>query len=250
MTDFAQTRQRFHLPDGVIYLDGNSLGPLPKTAAEHARRTTEDEWGEMLIRGWNQAGWMHLPSRLGDRIGVLIGAPAGSTVVGDTLSIKVYQALASALEMRPDRRVVVSDSGNFPTDLYMADGLLKSLGKGHELRIVEPEAVAYAMYDSYQLVRQAGLPINFPMVLNEGGAVSKLWRRIIADVFNVPLVLVKRRTGAPFGDAVLATAILDRLLHHSQVITVRGESYRLREKRRSGLFRVDLSPLAPTAEGA
>ena len=152
MTDFAQTRQRFHLPDGVIYLDGNSLGPLPKAAAEHARRTTEDEWGEMLIRGWNQAGWMHLPSRLGDRIGALIGAPAGSTVVGDTLSIKVYQALASALEMRPERRVVVSDSGNFPTDLYMADGLLKSLGKGHELRIVEPEAVAYAIDDSVAAV--------------------------------------------------------------------------------------------------
>jgi kynureninase len=96
----------------------------------------------MLITGWNKARWMDLPARLGDRIGRLIGAPAGSTVVGDTLSIKVYQAVASALEMRPGRKIVLSDNGNFPTDLYMADGLLKSLKQGHELKVVDPEAVA------------------------------------------------------------------------------------------------------------
>ncbi len=152
MTDFDRTRQLFDLPDGVIYLDGNSLGPLPRAASERARRTIADEWGQMLIRGWNQAGWMHLPERLGDRIGALIGAPAGSTVVGDTLSIKVYQALASALELRPDRKVVVSDSGNFPTDLYMADGLLKSLGRGHELKIVAPEDVSGAIDETVAAV--------------------------------------------------------------------------------------------------
>jgi kynureninase len=81
---------------------------------------------------------MDLPARLGDRIGRLIGAPAGSTVVGDTLSIKVYQAVASAVEMRPGRKIVLSDNGNFPSDLYMADGLLKSLKQGHELKVVDP----------------------------------------------------------------------------------------------------------------
>lgn len=152
MTDFERTRSLFAMPEGVIYLDGNSLGPLPKTAMLRAGQTMTDEWGAMLIRGWNQASWMHMPSRLGDRIGALIGAPAGSTVVGDTLSIKVYQALASALDLRPDRRVVVSDNGNFPTDLYMADGLLKSLERGHELRIVDPRDVTGTIDDTVAAV--------------------------------------------------------------------------------------------------
>ena len=146
MTDiFARTRDLFHLPDGVIYLDGNSLGPLPKAVAARVARTIEAEWGNELIRGWNTAGWIDLPSRVGDRIGRLIGAPAGTVVTGDTLSIKVYQALASALDMRPDRKVVISDSGNFPTDLYMAQGLLRSLDKGHELRVVAPDEVEAAI---------------------------------------------------------------------------------------------------------
>ena len=104
-----------------------------------------DEWGQMLIRGWNQAGWMEMPRRIGNRIARLIGAEAGSVVMGDTLSIKVYQALAAALDLNPQRRVVLSDSGNFPSDLYMADGLIASLGRGHVLKIVEPEEVEAAI---------------------------------------------------------------------------------------------------------
>ena len=142
MSTFQSRRDQFDLPEGITYLDGNSLGPLPKAAVERARQTMADEWGPMLITGWNKAKWMELPGRLGDRIGRLIGAPAGSTMVGDTLSIKVYQAVASAVEMRPGRKIVLSDNGNFPSDLYMADGLLKSLGQGHELKVVDPEAVA------------------------------------------------------------------------------------------------------------
>jgi kynureninase len=141
MTDFTVTKSMFHLPDGMIYLDGNSLGALPKAAANAVATTITDQWGEMLITGWNKAGWMALPMQLGDRIGTLIGAEPGHVVMGDTLSIKVYQALAAGLEMRPDRKVVVTDSGNFPTDIYMAEGLIKSLGKGHELRVVTPEDV-------------------------------------------------------------------------------------------------------------
>ena len=145
MTDFTRTRTLFHLPDGVIYLDGNSLGPLPLAARERVARLLSDEWGEMLIRGWNDAGWMDQPRRIGERIGRLIGAPAGAVVMGDTLSIKVYQALAAALEMRPERRVILSDHGNFPSDLYMADGLIRSLGRGHEIRLAAPEEVADAI---------------------------------------------------------------------------------------------------------
>ena len=141
MTDFAKTKSLFHLPQGVIYLDGNSLGPLPKAAVDRVAAMMRDEWGEMLITAWNRAHWINQPSRVGDRIGKLIGAPAGSVVMGDTLSIKVYQALASALEINTDRRMILSDSGNFPTDLYMADGLIKSLDKGHELKLCEPAEI-------------------------------------------------------------------------------------------------------------
>jgi len=140
-TDFDATRALFHLPEGVIYLDGNSLGPLPKAAPARVAEVLKTEWGEMLITAWNRAGWMDQPARLGDRIAALVGAAPGTVVLGDTLSIKVYQALASALEMRPGRRVILSDTGNFPSDLYMAEGLIGLLGNGYELRTVAPEEI-------------------------------------------------------------------------------------------------------------
>ena len=142
MTDFDKTKSLFHLPTGQIYLDGNSLGPLPKAAVARVGKMMREEWGDLLITAWNRADWMSQPSRVGDRIGRLIGAPAGTVVMGDTLSIKVYQALASALEINADRKIIVSDTGNFPTDLYMAEGLIKSLDKGHELKLCEPDVVA------------------------------------------------------------------------------------------------------------
>lgn len=138
MTDFAATRAQFYLPEDVTYLDGNSLGPLPLAAKDRIASVMQDEWGEMVITGWNRAGWMDMVTRVGDRVGKLIGAEPGHVVMGDTLSIKVYQAVAAGLGLRPDRKVVLSDTGNFPTDLYMADGLLKALDKGHELRTVDP----------------------------------------------------------------------------------------------------------------
>ncbi len=147
MSDFAKTKSLFHLPDGMIYLDGNSLGPLPKAAAGHVSDMMQNQWGDLLITGWNKAGWMDLSTTIGDRIGRLIGAEPGHVIMGDTLSIKVYQALASALELNPERRVVLSDNGNFPSDLYMAQGLLKSLGPDYELRVVNPEDVSENITD-------------------------------------------------------------------------------------------------------
>ncbi len=144
-TDFARTRTLFDLPEGVIYLDGNSLGPLPRGVAERVARAVTDEWGQLLITGWNRAGWMDLPMRVGDRIARLIGAEPGHVVMGDTLSIKVYQALASALEMVPGRRVILSDTGNFPSDLYMAEGLCRTLGPDFRLVTVAPEEVEAAI---------------------------------------------------------------------------------------------------------
>ncbi|NGQ92531.1 kynureninase [Rhodobacter sp. HX-7-19] len=144
-TDFTATRKAFDIPAGLIYLDGNSLGPLPRAAAARVARCVTEEWGGMLITGWNRAGWMDQPARIGDRIARLIGAEPGTVVMGDTLSIKVYQALASALEMNPGRRVILSDTGNFPSDLYMADGLVRTLGNGYSLRTVAPEEVLEAI---------------------------------------------------------------------------------------------------------
>ena len=152
MNDFNATRSRFDLPEDLVYLDGNSLGPVPRDAAAAVARVVTDEWGELLVRGWNDADWMGSSTRIGDRIGRLIGAPEGTVIVGDTLSLKVYQALAAALALRPGRNVVVSDSGNFPSDLYMADGLFRTMGGAHELRIVDPDAVADAIDESVAVV--------------------------------------------------------------------------------------------------
>ena len=142
----------FDLPEGVLYLDGNSLGPLPKSASARVASVLQDEWGGQLIRAWNSAGWMDMPRRVGDRLAALVGAPAGSVATGDTLSIKVYQALAAALKMRPDRRVILSDAGNFPSDLYMAQGLIRTIEKDYELRTPAPEDVMDAITQDVAVV--------------------------------------------------------------------------------------------------
>ncbi len=147
-TDFAATKRLFHLPDGIVYLDGNSLGPMVKSAPARVAQVVEREWGDLLITGWNKAGWMDQPARVGDRVAKLIGAAPGTVVMGDTLSVKVYQALASALEMNPKRRVILSDTGNFPSDLYIAEGLCRTLGGQYRLKTVAPEEVMSAIDDT------------------------------------------------------------------------------------------------------
>jgi kynureninase len=144
---YDDTRALFHVPPGVVYLDGNSLGALPRGVAERVEHVITKEWGDELIRAWNTAGWYVQPRRVGDRIGALIGAEAGSVMVGDTLSLKVYQALAAALDMSEGRKAVLSDTGNFPTDLYMAEGLIATLGRGHQLRLVAPEEIEASLSD-------------------------------------------------------------------------------------------------------
>lgn len=145
-------KDKFVMPEGVIYLDGNSLGPLPAGVNEHVSTVVADQWGGNLIKGWNVDSWMTLPTRVGDQVGRLIGAPKDSVVMGETLSLKVYQALSAGVKMRPDRKVILSDSGNFPSDLYMAEGLIQQLEQGHELRVVAPEDVLGAIDDSVAVV--------------------------------------------------------------------------------------------------
>jgi kynureninase len=148
----ASLREAFHLPEGVIYLDGNSLGALPRAARERLAHVVDAEWGEGLIRSWNQAGWIAAPARLGARLAPLIGAQAKEVVVADSTSVNLFKLIVGALRLRPGRRVVVSEAGNFPTDLYVAQGAIELLGQGHELRHVEPEGVAESLDDDVALV--------------------------------------------------------------------------------------------------
>lgn len=119
----AGKRAAFRIPPGLIYLDGNSLGPAPHAALRELARAAEEEWGVGLIRSWNAAGWFTAPQRLGDRIGRLIGARPGETVVTDSISVNLYKTLHAALSLRPGRGVIVAEGQAFPTDLYMAQGV-------------------------------------------------------------------------------------------------------------------------------
>jgi kynureninase len=120
----AHVAGRFAKPKGIIYLDGNSLGPLPKAAPARFDEVIRREWGEGLITSWNKAGWFDLPVTLGDRLGTLIGAGPGQTVVCDTTSIDIYKCLHAALSLKPGREVIVAEEGSFPTDLYVLEGVL------------------------------------------------------------------------------------------------------------------------------
>ena len=137
-------RDLFSIPERLIYLDGNSLGVSPKTAAARAAQVVSQEWGQGLIRSWNTAGWFDLPQRLGDRIAPLIGAGPGEVVATDTTSINLYKVLSAALSIAhadsPERRVVLSERSNFPTDLYIAEGLCAQ--RGYTLVLVEPHEIA------------------------------------------------------------------------------------------------------------
>ena len=130
-------RERFELPEKAIYLDGNSLGALAGSVRERVADVVEREWGRGLIRSWNDAGWIELPRRVGDKIARLIGAAPGEVVVADSTSVNLFKALSVALRANAGRRLVVSERANFPTDLHIAQGLLAQLDRGHELVLVD-----------------------------------------------------------------------------------------------------------------
>ena len=140
----APFRSRFHLPRGVIYLDGNSLGPMPFAAPGRLAQVVEQEWGEGLIRSWNDAGWIDAPARVGAKIARLIGAQAHEVAVADSTSVNLYKLLAASLAARPKRRVILTEAGGFPTDLYMAQGLA-AFSPGVEVRAVPREAMIDAL---------------------------------------------------------------------------------------------------------
>lgn len=121
-------RDRFALPDGVVYLDGNSLGALPRDTAAHVQRVITEEWGTGLIRSWNDAGWFTKPESVGDKLAPIIGAGPGEVVLGDSTSGSIFQAVVAAARLRPERKVIVAERGNFPTDLYILEAVQELLG--------------------------------------------------------------------------------------------------------------------------
>jgi len=138
----APLREQFDLPAGVIYLDGNSLGARPKAALTRATEVIAREWGKDLITSWNTAGWFHMPGRLGDKLAPLVGASAGEVVVTDTTSVNLFKALAGAIHLQAGtaRRTIVTERSNFPTDIYMAQGLASWLERGYQVKLVDTPA--------------------------------------------------------------------------------------------------------------
>lgn len=145
-------RGRFVLPEGMIYLDGNSLGPLPKAVPDRVNKMLLEEWGQNLIKGWLADGWMDLPLKLGEKLARLVGAASGEIAVVDTTSVNLFKLIAAALAMRPDRPVILSTSDNFPTDLYMAQGLRDLLRRGHKIEVVAPDDLIAVIDEKTALV--------------------------------------------------------------------------------------------------
>ena len=146
----ARFRDRFVLPEGVIYLDGNSLGVLPRGTSDAVADTVSRQWGERLIRSWNE-GWIEAPQRIAAKIAPLIGAATDEVIVGDTTSTHLFKALVAALRIDPQRRTIVSESGNFPTDLHIAEGAAGCV-EGATLRAVPRGELATAIDETTAVV--------------------------------------------------------------------------------------------------
>lgn len=143
----ARFRGRFHIPEGLIYLDGNSLGMMPKSAPALAEDVIHRQWGTDLILSWNKAGWFDLPVRLGDKLAPLVGAGAGEVVVCDSTSLNLYKVLATAVSMRPERGVLILEGSNFPTNNYIAQGIAAATGGRVKVLLCEKDEIAAAIDD-------------------------------------------------------------------------------------------------------
>ena len=162
-------RSRFLLPPSTVYLDGNSLGALPTAVPTALERVVVDEWGHGLVSSWNTADWWHAPARVGDTVGRLVGAAPGQVVVGDTTTLRLYQALRAAAAMRPGARVLVTDPGSFPTDLYIARGVAAEVGWRVEL--ADPDAIPALL----ERLAAAGEPVGAVAFSHVDYRTGRLW---------------------------------------------------------------------------
>jgi len=150
--ELAPFREKFYLPEGLIYMDGNSLGAMPRAAVERSADVVKREWGEDLITSWNKNGWFHLSKKLGARLAPLMGAEEDEVMVCDATGINLFKLLSVALQLRPEHKVILMEGSNFPTDNYMAQGLVQQLGQGHEVRFIEQDNLIENITDEVAVV--------------------------------------------------------------------------------------------------
>ncbi|MCH8172936.1 MAG: kynureninase [Proteobacteria bacterium] len=149
---FRGKREEFLLPEGIIYLDGNSLGALPKAVRQRIREVTENEWGQSLIAGWDKHGWVALPGKVGDKIARLIGAGHGEVVVTESTSINLFKAVTAALQVGPKRGTILTEKGNFPADLYVLDAIARESGGKVKIKRVAREDLIASLTDEIAIL--------------------------------------------------------------------------------------------------
>tara|TARA_B100000131_G_C18058367_1_gene589426 strand:- start:141 stop:1334 length:1194 start_codon:yes stop_codon:yes gene_type:complete len=152
MDNFLKFKNQFAIPEGTIYLNGNSLGPPLKSTGDVIKTFVEEEWGKELIKAWNTKGWFAQAKSIGNQISKIVGAPRDTIIVGDTLCIQVFQALSCAIKINSQRKYILTDNGNFPADLYIAQGLLKLFSGKYQIKVVEPEEVLNSINDEVAVV--------------------------------------------------------------------------------------------------
>jgi kynureninase len=172
----AWHRDAFVLPEGTIYLDGNSLGALPKTVAARLQSAVTEDWGQGLVRSWNDAGWIDLPAKLGAKIAPLIGAAAKDVIVADSTSVNLFKLLVAALRLRPDRRTILMEARDFPTDLYIAQGVAALMGDGYNCRIVPTKELAAAIDGTIAVVALTHVNFKTGAVHDMAGLTARAHR--------------------------------------------------------------------------
>lgn len=235
--ELAWVRDEFTLPEGIVYLDGNSLGPLPRRAVERVRAVTEEEWGRGLIRSWNDHGWIDLPRTVAAALAPLLGASADEVAVADSTSVNLFKLLSGAVRLRPGRPVILSEKGNFPTDLYVAQGLADTLG-GIELRLVERDEIPGALDEKVAVLLLTHVDFRtgelhdveaLTAAAHEAGALA-LWD-LAHSAGAVPLALdewgVDLAVGCGYkylngGPGAPAFAFVGRLLHETFETPLQG----------------------------
>ena len=177
----ASFKGRFDLPDGVLYLDGNSLGALPSATLERLAQVTRQEWGQGLIRSWNTADWIGAPQRVGGKIARLIGAQADEVIVADSTSVNLFKLLSAGLAASPGRRVILSEPGNFPTDLYIAQGIaaadpsvsVRTLPRDQIVAAAGPDTLVMLTHVHYKTGQKFDMKAVTKAVQAKGGMI--LW---------------------------------------------------------------------------
>ncbi len=187
----APLRDEFTLAEGEIYLDGNSLGPVSREVRRRVDQVIDEEWARGLVRSWNTAGWMDAPLRLGDRLAPLVGARAGEVLVADTLTFLLAKIIGGALELRPRRRVLLTDAANFHSDLYIAAGMARLVARGVEVRTIDRDALAAHLDEDVALVMLTHVDFRTGEMLDMAGIT-----RAVHDAGALMLWDLAHSTGA------------------------------------------------------